>query len=297
MPIISGSSSGTSFGNTRNRRTIAPGGMFGTQPNIFGAQPSSPLENQYKLYNTGVEQQAEDYSGIMQGYKDLLAKSQNVQPLTAQTYTPNIAAYQPSVARTGAISNLGELSKTGGYSPEDIANIRARGISPIRSVYSGAMRDVNRQRALQGGYSPNYNAVRSKMAREMSDLVSGKVTDINADIAQRVAGNRLTAAPSYASAADAESEFANQIAQRNAETENEAQRFNIQQPLQVGQYNRQQQQVPLQALSGMQSLYGTTPALASTFGNQALQGAQLQNQINQQRNQRGLGLVGQAMRL
>lgn len=184
---------------------------------------NNPLMSQYKLYNTAVEQQSGDYGNIMQAYKDLLKPG-------------------------SSISNLNELSRTGGYSPEDIANIRERGISPIRSVYAGANRDVDRQRALQGGYSPNYAAVKAKMARELSDTVANHTTNINADLAQRIAQNKLSIAPSAASSS-------------------------------------------MEPIRGMASLYGSTPGLASLYGNQALQGAQLQNQINQQGNQYGLDLI------
>src|SRR5437773_5397071 len=52
-----------------------------------------------------------------------------------------------------AAAGFSEFSKTGGFSPEDLANIRARALSPVRAVYSNAQREVNRQRSLQGGYS------------------------------------------------------------------------------------------------------------------------------------------------
>jgi hypothetical protein len=171
---------------------------------------SNPLTDQYKVYNTGVQQQAGDYSNIMDEYKKLL-----------------------------------DLSKTGGYSDTDIANIRERSISPIRSVYAGANRDVDRQRALQGGYSPNYAAVKAKMAREQSDVIGNQTTNINADLAQRIAQNKLSSIP--------------------------------------------------QAISGMTSLYGTTPALSSLYGNQALQGAQLQEQIKQRKSQQGLDTISRLM--
>lgn len=189
------------------------GSMAGSGAGLYvgGYSPQqNPLTNQYKLAYTAKEQQAGDYSNIMAGYKNLL-----------------------------------DLSKTGGYSDSDVANIRERGISPIRSVYSSAMRNVDRNKALQGGYSPNYNAVQAKMARELSDTISGATTNINADLAQRIAQNRLTSMP--------------------------------------------------QALSGMTSLYGTTPALSSLYGNQALQGAQFQNQINQQGQENNLQLISRLL--
>ena len=243
MAIFGGSSYGgnTSYGGLANARNYNP--MAANNPYATN-KPTDPLTNQYKLYNTAVEQQAGDYSNIMQGYKNLASKG-------------------PSSANAQAVSNLGDLATTGGYSEADKADIRARGVSPIRSVYAGANRDVDRQKGLQGGYSPNYGAVKAKMAREQSEQVAGGVQNVNAMLAQNIAGNRLNAAGSYASASN------------------------------------QQDNTALNALQGQASLYGSTPGMASLYGGQALQGAQLQNNINQQgvqnRNQmteqfiRGLG--------
>lgn len=125
------------------------------------------------------------------------------------------------------MSGFGEFAQTGGYSPEELANIRARAVSPIRSAYSSARREVDRQRSLQGGYSPNRSAVLSKMAREQSQATSDASTNAEAAIAQMV---------------------------------NQGRRF---------------------GLSGGSSLFGTSPGMASTFGSQALQGQQLQNQAAQ----------------
>lgn len=219
----------------------------------LGAAPKPDnLTGAYNIANTATEQQAGDYGNIMNEYKKLLSGTGSVQP------------YQASGARAPAIANLAELAKTGGYSPEALADLRSRAISPIRSMYAGATRDIDRQRALQGGFSPNYAAVRAKMAREMSDSIANQMTNVNAGIAERVAGGRMQAASPYAS-----------ITSQQAGAEDEASQFNR-------QIVPQQQQNILQ---GMTSLYGTTPALVNTFGNQALNAAQLQNQINQQNTQ------------
>jgi hypothetical protein len=53
-----------------------------------------------------------------------------------------------------------------------------------------------------------------------------------------------------------------------------------------------QRQAQLAALSGQTSLYGTTPAMASTFGNQALNAYGQRVNLEQMRNQYGLGLLG-----
>jgi hypothetical protein len=73
---------------------------------------------------------------------------------------------------------------TGGYSPEDLSNIRARGVAPIRSIYDSARQGMDRNRSLQGGYSPGYNAAMSRLAREQSQTASDASTNIEAQIAE-----------------------------------------------------------------------------------------------------------------
>jgi len=210
------------------------------------AATASPLTSSYNLYNRGVEQQAGDYSDIMKRYQDYYNQVGGAgKPL-----------YNQSEDSRKSLGTLNELSTTGGYGADDIANLRERGISPIRSVYASANRDIDRQKALQGGFSPNYTASKAKMARDMSSGIANQMTKVNADIAQQVASNRLAAAAPYASAAQSENELRNR-------------------------YDTTGLQLQGQALQGMTSLYGTTPALASLFGNQALQGSELQNTINQ----------------
>lgn len=183
------------------------GNQYPQQQQSLGGIPGS-----YGLYNTAVNQQAGDYSNIMQGYKDL--------------------------ASSPAYQNTANLAATGGYSDADQANIRERGISPIRSIYASAQQNVDRNKALQGGYSPNYNAVQAKMAREQSGAISDATTNVNAQLAQNIAQNKMQMAPQFAAQAS-------------------------------------------KPLEGQQSIYGTTPALSNLFGNQALQAATLQNNINQ----------------
>lgn len=216
-------------------------GIYG-QPYNSGQQTpqDDSMTSQFKLYNTAVEQQAGDYGNIMQGYKNLLSKG-------------------PSSASSSAVSNLGDLATTGGLSSEDVASLRARGVSPIRAAYSAAQRNVDRQKGLQGGYSPNYGAVQAKLAREQSEQLAQGSTNVEAQIAQMRQQGRLSAAPSYASAAT------------------------------------QQDRSGQEALQGMTSLYGTTPALSSLYGGQAMQGAQLQNQIGQQNKQYGLDQISRLM--
>ena len=77
------------------------------------------------------------------------------------------------------------FQKTGGYSPQDISSIRARSVSPIRSIYANANREVDRGKALSG-YSPNYNASKAKMAREQSYALSDAQTGVESNLAQMI---------------------------------------------------------------------------------------------------------------
>lgn len=222
---------------------------------------ADPLTRQYQLAEEATKQSAEDYSWISDAYKSMfgLAGSPSQEE-----------EYRPSADYTSAFSDLKNLSRTGGFSDEDISNIRARGISPIRAAYAGANRDIDRQKVLQGGYSPNYAAVKAKMAREQGSLMSDKMTDVNAGIAEMIARNKLNVTPQLLNAATNQSNLENEMRTSKVRNREAAQRA---------------------ALQGATSLYGTTPALTSTFGNQALNAAQLQNQISQQNQNRDVDVL------
>lgn len=295
----------------------------------YSGAPSPPpnaVDNQYKLYDAGVRTQASDYDNIMGGYRNILNNTSAGAPRAFTPYNPaqlgpatqikpQTVAYNPSASVLDSIKNLKGLADTGGYTDQGIADLRARGISPIRAIYANAQRNMDRNRRLVGGYSPNYNAASTKMAREQSGIISDKVTDVNAQLAQAIAANKLQAAPQYSAAASGEDARrlatyqanVDAINKANAEnaaaTErtnntnvgytNEANKFNA-----AGRNTFDEQELAkhLEALRGMTGLYGTTPALANTFGNQALETAHLQNTINQQQNAPALSLLGSNMR-
>lgn len=202
------------------------GAVIGQQP-INTAPTREQIFTPQKAYPASIEQGARDYDSIMGAYKNILN-------------TP----YQSSPDVTSAMSGLKGLAETGGLSLADQAAIRERGISPVRAVYANAMRNLDRQRALQGGYSPNYTAATAKMSRDLSDEIANQTTNVNAQLAQMIQQGKLQAAPQYA-------QFASQEESK-------------------------QQQRPLDILQRMNSLYGTTPANAALFGQQALQEQQIE---------------------
>ena len=314
---------------------ISPTNQFGN-PNTFTAAANT---------------QAGDYDRIMQQYADL-AKSYSdnplsVAPLTAQqtskqapisaptvsfnSITPQTAKYEQSNDVTNSLAKLSDLATTGGYDSAGIADLRARGVAPTRSIYANAQENVNRQRALAGGYSPSFNATQAKLARDESSQIGDITTNVNAGIAQNVATNRIAAASPYASAsasANAEKARADQanaaiinqineansqgnfaassananlglgakefntstdaaISEANANRVNSTSQFNTDAALRAAMANRGGQ---LGAIQGQASLYGTTPALTNTFGNQVIQAGQL-GQGQQQLNNQKIGTI------
>lgn len=226
---------------------------------------SPPKPSTTGAYENSIEQAFSDNNGLQQMYKDLLNNIQS-NPLKQETYNPLTYAQSPDV--TAAIGNLSDLSKNGGYTDQGIADIRARGISPIRAVYANAQRELSRSKGLAGGYSPNFAAVTAKLAREQSQQVSQATQNVNAGIAQNQASNRLSAAPTFASAAGSE-----ESKQQNIDAQNEANRLHVQDANNATTNAQSGNQ--LNVLDALKSLYGTTPALASTFGSQALGAANI----------------------
>jgi hypothetical protein len=237
-----------------------------------------PIPTTTGAYEDSLEQTPQDYNNIMQGYQSI-ANNSRVSPIFSNPIQASPIQYSENPDVKRSISDLSDLASNGGYSGADIANIRARGISPIRSIFATSQQDVARQRGLQGGYSPNFAAVTAKMARDESNNIAQQTTNINAQIAQSVAQNRLAAASPFASATSAEAGRQLDTSKYNSENQLQTDETNQQTKLDVDKTNAglQQQNTDnkFKALQGENSLYGTTPALASTFGNQVLGGANI----------------------
>jgi len=276
----------------------------------------TPIKN---VYETAATTNAENYDDIMAGYDSLQKRSQsgntgqqlNYTPLspTTTSFLPQYS-YNRSSDLNNTISGLQNVANTGGYSDSDVANIRERGLSPIRSVYSNARRNLDRQKSLQGGYSPNYGAVLSKMAREQSELGTQASTNINAEVAKMIASGKLSGLQALSPLAANENTQINNTntnnvnAQRDMELNNaeEVRRVNdtnANMKLQYDQLNNQNRQqnenIELSALSGKQSLFGTTPAMTNMFSQQVLannqQNLQAATTANQIKNAR-IGMFG-----
>jgi hypothetical protein len=147
-----------------------------------------------------------------------------------------------------------DFANSGGFSGSDIQDLRARAISPVRAVYSNAQNNLDQNRSLQQ-FSPNYAAATAKMAREMGYGMSDANVNANASIAGMRQQGKLAGAQGLAG------------------------------------IEGQNLQALLGATHGQAGLYGTTPGLSSTFGNQLLNSSNQLLQGNNQQIGMGLGLI------
>jgi len=249
--------------------------------------------NTMNAYRSSIPTQGANYDEIMQGYRNVLGQGDGDYNDLMSQYKSLLGnmgdyqdvQYQEAPEQRRAFSVLDDLQKTGGLSDTEAGDLRARGVSPIRAIYANMERDMSRNRSLSGGYSPSYNATAARMAREGSESIAGAVTNVNAKIAEMRQAGKLKAAPEYANLANSKTTGMNQVGLANARNRLDAtgMKGNLLQGMTSLTNNKNN--VPLDALKGMTSLYGTTPALVNTFGNQVeSQSNQTQNAVRNKQN-------------
>jgi hypothetical protein len=286
----------------------AIGGSFGPSspgwnPAYNGMTPTSTFGNP-ATFTAAANTQGGDYNTIMNNYANIASDAgsgkYSIAPQVVAAPTPvnpTQANYTTPDNVTGSISNLSDIATTGGFTPQGIADIRARDTSPTRSIYANAQQNVDRSRGLGGGYSPGANATQASLARDESNQISNVDTAAEAGIAQNVTANKLAGSQALAGAVSAEagrgqaagqfnSGVVNQINEANQQAKIGVDTTNVANKIGVDTANANRGlQGGLAAAGGQSSLYGTTPALTNTFGNQVVQAAQLgqnQQQLNQQ---------------
>lgn len=233
------------------------------------------------VYNSALAQTAEDYDSIMGQYKGLkdstLAGGGQQERLNFTPINPTSAEYQPG----SDYSYLKNFVNTGGYSDADVGNLRERAVSPIRSIYSTASKNIDRQKRLQGGYSPNAGALQAKLARESGYAIGDASTNANAAIAEMVQRGKLAGATALAPLEARETENRNAFNLTNANTANDFLKFNAQMPLEYGKFNAAQDnndfEKILSTIQGQQGLYSASPGLMGTLGNQTISAANTAN--------------------
>lgn len=220
-----------------------------------------PLAAQFGLM-TGRANEADwgNQADIMQRYRDIASGAPGSAGAGGGGFGASHIGY---VDPFKSYAGYEDFSKTGGYSRDDVANMRSRGISPIRATYANAEREMGRQRALQGGYSPNAAASLVKMAREQGQGAADATQNVEAGLAEARNRGKLSGLGGMSN-----------IEGQRLQADLDVGRFNASANMAAGasasSASQQAQQNQLNALHGMTNLYGTNPGMSQTFGNQAL---------------------------
>ncbi len=292
-------------------------GMINTQQTAF-QDPMNQVRDQLNTtqnrfsnnYDTGVAKNFGSYDDIMRGYQgvvdDAASGKFRKKGYGGSDYNPQTIEAGPDPFKS--YGGYDEFSRTGGFSEGDKQNMRERAIAPTRAVFQSNLRNINRQKALQGGYSPNATAAIAKSAREQSQAAADATVNSNADIAQMVQSGRLAGLGGMSGIEGQRYNRDFDIKKFNAGQQNWADE-NRGADRRFGYSNQEDPMANrLAALQGMTGLYGTTPAMAQLFGDQVLknqgqildaqglQGQWGQNQIgNQFQNSQIKGNFGQVM--
>ena len=165
------------------------GGMTPEQAYEMASKSISPTASREEM-ERGLTEAYKNVPGFEQAYKESVKVNGQWYDLVNSYGADNATwgGYRPKGPDTGGgqggMSTFGEFATTGGYSPNDIANLRARGVSPIRAAYANAERELQRGRSLQGGYSPNMAAAQVKMAREQGQSAADATQNVEAGLVQ-----------------------------------------------------------------------------------------------------------------
>lgn len=232
-----------------------------------------PMANHFGFnYGRGSEADYNNYNDIMGRYRQVFDDAGQEGPGNVRAshagYTDPFKSY----------SGYEDFAKTGGYSEDDIRNLRARGTAPVRAMYGNVTREMNRQRSLQGGYAPNFMASMAKMARDQSQAQADAQQNVEAGLAEQIRAGKLQGLGGMSG-----------IETSRLGADVDVSKFNAMADMNTGMYNDQQGRNSinnrLNALGGMSGLYGTAPGMSGTFGNQLL------NAVGQG-GQMGLGYIG-----
>lgn len=252
-------------------------------------QQFAPLREQFtNQYNQASQRQMQDYGDIMGGYQSFM---KDFRPSFERVSAPRPKELGESYGYLReAMPGYREFASTGGYSPQDVQELRARGISPIRAAYGNTMMELDRARSLGGaGGAPNYIAALSRAQRELPEQLAGATTNVNAQLADAIRQGRQFGLQGITGTGATMGGLSSQEAGRQLQANLANQSADLQ-AQGLGLQGR------LGALGGMTSLYGTTPAMAATFGNQALNAWQQQAGMEANRQNYGLGLMDTQLR-
>jgi len=88
-------------------------------------------------------------------------------------------------------AGYGTFAQTGGVTGAEQAQTRSMAQKNVGAIYSAMQKNLARQKAIQGGYSPGYGASSAQLARQGSAAASDAVTGANLGLLQQVRQGQL----------------------------------------------------------------------------------------------------------
>lgn len=268
------------------------------QPSALENEMGGVSQEYQDAARTARNTQVADYGNIMSGYKNFMGGLGGPTNFSFE----RVGAKRPEELGEAygylreAAPGYRDFAATGGYSPTDIQELRARSVSPVRSAYGNTMMQLDRTRSLAGAQgAPNYIAATSRAQRELPGQMADAMTSINAELANNIRQGKLAGLAGITgigsemgglSSAEAQRILAADLANQSADIQTQGMREQSLQNLRQSQ---------LAGLSGQTSLYGTTPAMAATFGNQALNAYGQRANMEQFRQSYGLDALNAQM--
>lgn len=259
-------------------------------------QKPSQLENEMAPISRGLNdqfdksayRQQQDYGDIMSGYKgfanSLSPSFERVNYKTPEEFKEGMGYMRETMP------GYRDFANTGGYSGQDIQELRARSVAPIRSAYGNTMMEMDRARSLGGNAgSPNYIAAASRAQRELPGQMADAMTGINAELARDVREGKKFGLTGMSGVGGNMAGLAGDDAGRQLSADINNQQADLSAR---SMYN----QAMLGSMAGQTSLYGTTPAMAQMFGRQAMDAYGTRASMESNRRGAGLGLLDAELR-
>src|SRR5690606_16860196 len=169
----------------------------GGGPDMSGYNKVQKLYNEFAGASGGVN--AAPIREAMSAMKEI-AKDGGWSPERIASMDENIRGFK-EFGRTGgldadAINRMrgggvfSEFQQTGGFSPEDIANIRARANSTLPAYYDAVRQGQNRMASIQGGNPAAQSAMALRLARDQAKAMREQSLDTELGISDRIREGR-----------------------------------------------------------------------------------------------------------
>lgn len=207
------------------------------------------LENRF---NVSADRSEQDYGDIMGRYGNMGDQYSNFMKGSP-------ISYMPSNQNFGAYGGYEDFSKNGGFSDQNISDIRARSNAPMRATYQNAQNDLDRRNRIAGGNLANYGASKAKMARELSYNLGDQSLNTEAMLAQSIREGKLAGLGGMTNIDTSKMQEGLGNAAQNLQGQN------MESTRQLAGLNGQNN-----VLQGMTSLYGATPGATNMYGNEML---------------------------